>query len=1582
MKGKMFKKTAAFILALALVSGVMPQTTGEIRLYEPCVTADAADSTAILDRETGTLILSGNINKEDVQAYAGNTAVKKVFAASGAVLPEDCSELFMKFNASEIYLNEADFSKVRTSAMNMFGDCKKLKTLNLGDFDTTRLLYMTGMFSGCTSLVKLDLTSFDTSNTGHMDGMFYNCTSLKTITVSDKWNTGNLRDSSEMFKNCVSLVGGNGTVYDSEKIKYEYARIDTEETPGYLSKPNVTYYDFKINGKRYNSESSYAQFSYDADTTTLTVNYEYFGYVSDDKTVNIPIDNQLDGLVITNTRACVINSYDSKQVVLNSDADLTIKAKYDISLPAGVRFNKGAKLTLDDCEITAPAGAHFVEGVGICVEGSDTELAVNVVISPLHRHAWGKWSILKEPTAEEKGLMKRVCEECGEEETFEIPRVTSCKLTGGTLTLLAGEVLKEDVDAYAENSVVTKVVAEKGAILPADCSTLFKDFRAYEIDLTNADSSNVKTSTMNMFNGCKNLKTLKMGDFDTSKLLNTSGMFAYCESLTALDLTSFDTSNVNYMDGMFYNCTSLKTITVSDKWTTSNVNRSSNMFTKCTSIVGGNGTVFDSSKTNASYARIDKEGEKGYLTEVMSNDLCTLKGSILTLKGKVKLSDVRVFAKNDTVETIVAEEGTVLPSICDEMFKDFTDVKNIDLKNADSSNVSSMVSMFENCVAVSTVDLRSFDTKNVTDLTRAFALCTQLSKLIVGEKWNISASAVTKDACLDDFKLKGRNGSTYDDVLIRKEMPLQPDAPDHMGLCTYKGAPIIHFYRFDGTGMVDVPDGKGESTQVSISSYTSDPNMPDIKLKAGTYKYVLPECKMTYPNEYYRFSNYSVNGKEYLPGDEITLTEEYTCISVNYGFTPVTSVMYDISILPDLEGYDSWKEHFDGIAEKYCKLTDEQKALVTNYDTYIETAKKYYEKHPEEITANYVVSVIDFYIGTVELTDECKAKIDYARAVYEKLVDTKKSAVTNYEKLEKAEKEYAALEVAAIGDEDVISVISQIDSIHKELWSDNPDLEAVGKAIEAAEKAYAAIDEKYQSNVTNYKDLLNDKKYHTALKTAAEMTEKAENAEKEAASAKAAQEKAETAQKTAEDALAAANTELADAKNSLSEAETALENAEKDLKAANDKVSDLEKQLKDAQEKIKLLEDSADADEVLKKQAEELTEQLEAAKAAQEKAEAEAETQKATAEKEAAAQAKAEKNAETAVAAQKTAETAQAAAEAAQAKAEEEADAAKTAQEKAEKELASAQTALESAKSDLKTANANVADLTEKLEAAEAKIKALEGEASADEVLQKEAAELKEKLEAAKAAQAAAEKTAEEAAAAQKTAEEAAAVAKKAQTKAEEESESAKTAQEKAEKNLETAQASLKTVNAELETAKFALETANTDLETANAKVEELNAKIKELTEAVDGDESLKKQISELNEELNEAEKAKKAAETDKAAAETQAKNYKALADEASAALKAAQNELAELKETLSKTEYTIGDIDGDGTVDARDAAILTRYVNGVKGIEVNIDTANLDRDGVVDIQDAMILTRYVNGWEGYDSYIITTEKQGGTDTV
>jgi len=122
-----------------------------------------------------------------------------------------------------------------TSMSGMFSGCWHLKDLDLSGFDTSNVTDMRDMFFACSDMEALDISSFDTSNVTDMLGMFGACTVLKTVYVGDSWTVENVTQGNSMFKKSPSIIGGNGTVFDEAHIDVEYARVDSDEAPGYLT---------------------------------------------------------------------------------------------------------------------------------------------------------------------------------------------------------------------------------------------------------------------------------------------------------------------------------------------------------------------------------------------------------------------------------------------------------------------------------------------------------------------------------------------------------------------------------------------------------------------------------------------------------------------------------------------------------------------------------------------------------------------------------------------------------------------------------------------------------------------------------------------------------------------------------------------------------------------------------------------------------------------------------------------------------------------------------------------------------------------------------------------------------------------------------------------------------------------------------------------------------------------------------------------------------------------------------------------------------------------------------------------------
>lgn len=113
---------------------------------------------------------------------------------------------------------------------------------------------------------------------------------------------------------------------------------------------------------------------------------------------------------------------------------------------------------------------------------------------------------------------------------------------------------------------------------------------------------------------------------------------------------------------------------------------------------------------------------------------------VLTLRGNVNDAVIRNLYEKKDVKKITAEEGTVLPADCSQLFGDdirndyinsFSSCTSIDLSNADTSNVIYASNMFAGCSSLTSLDISGFDTGNIKSMSNMFAGCTALTSLDV-----------------------------------------------------------------------------------------------------------------------------------------------------------------------------------------------------------------------------------------------------------------------------------------------------------------------------------------------------------------------------------------------------------------------------------------------------------------------------------------------------------------------------------------------------------------------------------------------------------------------------------------------------------------------------------------------------------------------------------------------------------------------------------------------------------------------------------------------------------------------------------
>ena len=773
--GRLLSFAAAFATAVSAFSA-LPAL--------PALKAQAAGSVTL--SSDGTLTLSGAVTREQILAYSKNNSVKRVVAADDCVLPEDCSGLFRGLYSEIVYedeenyedydivhdyywsclvsvdLSKADASHVTTMA-GMFANCDsnlesvdlsglntcnlectasmfsgynidyeerehgQITSLNMSGFQTSKVTKMSGMFCGCSALTSLDLSSFDTSNVTDMSYMFgtvfYGCEKLTALDLSS-FDTSNVTDMQEMFCNCSSLTSLDLSSFDTSNVTNMDAMFDHCTA---LISLNLSSFDTsKVTSMKDMFSGCSSLTSLDLSSFDTANCSEYWGM--DSMFYNCSSLTELD-----------LSSFDTSSVrymrfMFYDCSCLTTIRVSDLWNTNAVRFS----------EYMFTGCTNLVGGNGTAYDSSKTDKTYACIDKP------GQAGYLTQ--AQAPGFAERVFD---------------------TL-LLGGKVTKDQIQAWRGNSAVKSVVARDDCVLPADCSELFSAenhaeywFNVASIDLSKADASRVTTmegmfeeltglqkvnlcdintskvtDMRGMFQGATGLNSLNILNIDTSKVTDMGYMFAECSALQSLNLCSFDTAKVTDTDCMFSDCNALTTIYVSDRWSMNAVSSSAAMFSRCSKLVGGNGTVYNSSKTGKTYARIDKPGQPGYLTGCTGSVTLSSDGT-LTLSGEVTKDQVWAYRENSSVKRVVAADDCVLPADCaclfegtrtetwtlDDDYGDYdiihysywTDLISVDLSKADASRVTTMIGMFRNCDSnLKSVDLSGLNTCNLKSTAEMF----------------------------------------------------------------------------------------------------------------------------------------------------------------------------------------------------------------------------------------------------------------------------------------------------------------------------------------------------------------------------------------------------------------------------------------------------------------------------------------------------------------------------------------------------------------------------------------------------------------------------------------------------------------------------------------------------------------------------------------------------------------------------------------------------------------------------------------------------------------------------------------------
>ena len=589
------------------------------------------------------------------------------------------------------YLNTSEV----TDMSYMFAGCEKLTSVDVSHFNTSKVIYMGRMFDLCTRLTSLDLSSFNTSHVAEMRSMFSNCSNLRTIYVGSGWSTAAVMYSTEMFWNCICLVGGQGTTWNSSNpTDKTYAHIDGgTSNPGYFTdgngpRPYACYTSSNTTLTFYydNQRSSRTGTTYDLNEGSNITGWESDG--TNASVTKVVFDPSFAGARptttydwfygMTNLQSITGMSYLNTSEVTDMSymfAGCEKLTSVDVShfntskvIYMGRMFDLCTRLT--SLDLSSFNTSHVAEmrsmfsncsnlrtiyvgsGWSTAAVMYSTEMFWNCIC--LVGGQGTTWNS-SNPTDKTYAHIDGGTSNPGYFTDGNGPRPYACytssnttltfyydnqrsSRTGTTYDLNEGSNIT-GWESDGTNASVTKVVFDP-SFAGARPTTTYDWF----YDMTNLQSitglSYLNTSEVTnmawMFGGCTVLTSLDVSHFNTSKVTLMYYMFGFCENLTSLDLGSFNTSKVTNMYNMFYRCSNLRTIYVGNGWSTAAVSTSTNMFYNCTSLVGGQGTTYDANHIDKTYAHIDGgPSNPGYFTDKNAS----LRGDV-NGDGSVNISDV------------------------------------------------------------------------------------------------------------------------------------------------------------------------------------------------------------------------------------------------------------------------------------------------------------------------------------------------------------------------------------------------------------------------------------------------------------------------------------------------------------------------------------------------------------------------------------------------------------------------------------------------------------------------------------------------------------------------------------------------------------------------------------------------------------------------------------------------------------------------------------------------------------------------------------------------------------------------------
>ena len=649
----MFYNCSALTTIFASDNFVTDLVTSSVDMFSGCknlIGAIGYDETNTNNKDYANLVDGYFTPEGGFQAYAEfDEGTGTLTFRRGASKPEGAYELnegqsnpkwFDQKEKIKKVVFDASFASARpTSCYYWFTRCSNLTTIEGIEYlNTENVTNMSCMFFHCSSLTSLDLTSFNTANVTDMGYMFNGCSALTTIYASNKFVTGQVTKSVDMFSGCDKLIGA--IKYDGNKTNNkDYANMVT----GYFTPkggfPGYAKFDEGTGTLTFTSGPSKPEGAYD-----LNVGIYYPGWwpgqrgkiktvVFDASFANARPTScycwfsgcnnltEIKGIEYLNTENVTNMSFMFHNCKVLTSLNLSNFNTEKVTDMQGMFWECWDLTSLD----LSNFNTENVTAMNYMFNGCSDLTSLNLSnfntakVTKMDNMFYNCNKLtsldLTSFNTAEVTKMDNMFNGCSALTSLDLSNFNTAKVTDMNYMFYnCNELTSLDLTSFNTAEVT-------------DMSSMFRScFALTSLDLSSFNTAKV-TNMSDMFRLCKALTSLDLSNFNTAKVENMGWMFKSCYALTSLDLTSFNTANVKDMTQMFYESNALTTIYASDNFVTSKDTKSINMFKFCSSLKDYNDINIDC--TYANY-------KTGYFTKLVGkngNDKIGATGEVLTAES-------------------------------------------------------------------------------------------------------------------------------------------------------------------------------------------------------------------------------------------------------------------------------------------------------------------------------------------------------------------------------------------------------------------------------------------------------------------------------------------------------------------------------------------------------------------------------------------------------------------------------------------------------------------------------------------------------------------------------------------------------------------------------------------------------------------------------------------------------------------------------------------------------------------------------------------------------------------------------------